>query len=97
MRGVLRLEVGNQEDETLARSWFHRWFGEVTGINTGGCGCCICDYIVEAPEDAISAIPPAIRGSDTSYPDTILRPPKKNPFPGSGLRAKERNRSHRRK
>lgn len=97
MRGVLCLEIGNKQDEALIRSWFHRWFGEVTGINTGGCGCCVLDYIVEAPEDAISAIPAEIRGSITSYPHIILSPPKKNPFPGSGLKAKDRNRSQRRK
>lgn len=92
MRGVLSLEVGNQENEARIRTWFHRWFPEVTGINTGGCGCCVRDLIVEAPTDAINDIPPELRGDITTYPNAILTPPKKNPFPGSGQKAKDRNR-----
>lgn len=92
MRGVLCLEVGNKEREDRIRGWFQRWFREVTGLNTGGCGCCVRDFIVEAPADAINDIPVEVRGDIASYPNAVLGPPKKNPFPGSGLKAKERNR-----
>lgn len=91
MRGVLSFISEDPQEVDLARLWFRRWFARVTAIKKTDLDGIIHIYVVEAPPDAIAAIPSKICGDLARYERAVLAPPKKNPFP---ISAKERSKRH---
>lgn len=94
MRGVLSFVSEDPQEAALARSWFRRWFARVTAIKETDLDGVIHIYVVEAPPDAIAAIPSRICGARARYESAVLAPPKKNPFPISARERQSRNRRH---
>lgn len=50
----------NTPEEEWMSEWIEKWRNQFAYFNNSGCGCCVNFYEFDAPEDAISEIPPEL-------------------------------------
>jgi hypothetical protein len=63
-RATIIIKTDDPDEVTACDAWFERWDSSLTRKSDNyGCGCCVDIYDVEGPQEAIDALPAAIRTS----------------------------------
>jgi hypothetical protein len=58
------VEVDSAEEVALVERWFDQWRARLTHCSeNSGCGCCVNIWDVDAPEEAVAALPPNVLAS----------------------------------
>lgn len=61
-RASLSISEDSESEKSDFEAWSTRWKDKMTIFSDDyGCGCCVHLYDVEGPEEAIEAIPQALR------------------------------------
>ena len=64
-RATLIVEVDKPEEVAAMEAWFTRWQARLTHQSDNlGCGCCVDIWQIEAPQEAIDELPPALCAGD---------------------------------
>jgi len=62
IRGSVCISADSDEGSAAFESWLERWKEKMTFVSGDyGCGCCVHQFDLEGPKEAIGAIPEKIR------------------------------------
>jgi hypothetical protein len=60
-RATLVVEVDQFDEVAAIDAWFARWQSKLAHCSDNlGCGCCVDIWHVDAPQEAIDQLPPAV-------------------------------------